>query len=89
LYQNYPNPFNPKTIINYELRMKNYVTLKVFDILGREVATLVQEFTPPGSHRVEFDGNGLVSGMYFYRLTAAALGQAENAVLVKRMILLR
>ena len=68
LYQNYPNPFNPRTIINYELRIWNFVMLKVYDIAGREVATLVNEIMPAGKHAVEFNAADLPSGVYFYSL---------------------
>jgi type IX secretion system substrate protein len=68
LYQNYPNPFNPETIINYELPIANYVKLIVYDILGREIATLVNEKQHPGSYNVRFDGSNYSSGVYFYKL---------------------
>ena len=63
LHQNFPNPFNPKRIINYELRIKNFVVLKVYDIAGRKVATLVNDFMPAGKHAVEF--NARLSPSYF------------------------
>ena len=68
LEQNFPNPFNPSTIINYELRIRNFVMLKVYDIAGREVATLVNEIMPAGKHAVEFNAGNLPSGVYFYSL---------------------
>ena len=68
LSQNYPNPFNPRTFINYELRIRNFVVLKVYDIAGREVATLVNDFMPAGKHAVEFKAADLPSGVYFYSL---------------------
>ncbi|MBK6505561.1 MAG: hypothetical protein IPG02_07815 [Ignavibacteria bacterium] len=55
MHQNFPNPFNPKAIINYESRIRNFVLLKVYDIAGREVATLVNDFIPAGKHEVEFN----------------------------------
>ncbi|GMR25310.1 MAG: hypothetical protein BMS9Abin39_0598 [Ignavibacteria bacterium] len=90
LSQNYPNPFNPVTIIKYEIpgQARNDITnvvLKVFDVLGKEITTLVNEEKPAGSYEVEFDGRGLPSGVYFYRLTAAAIGLAET----KKMLLLK
>jgi hypothetical protein len=66
LYQNYPNPFNPRTIINYELKFSGYVKIKVYDVLGNELSTLVNEGKTPGIHKVEFDGSNLASGVYFY-----------------------
>ena len=66
--QNFPNPFNPRTIINYELRIRNFVVLKVYDIEGKEVATLVNDIMPAGMHAVEFNAEGLSSGVYIYSL---------------------
>ncbi|MHB1688383.1 MAG: T9SS type A sorting domain-containing protein [Ignavibacteriaceae bacterium] len=70
LYQNYPNPFNPLTVINYQLSADSYVTLKIYDILGNEVKTLVNEYKPQGKYSVSFSASssGLASGIYFYRL---------------------
>jgi photosystem II stability/assembly factor-like uncharacterized protein len=68
LYQNYPNPFNPRTIINYELRIKNFIVLKVYDIAGKEVVTLVNDIMPAGKHAVEFNATDLSSGVYIYSL---------------------
>ena len=84
LYQNYPNPFNPKTIINYELRINNFVELKVYDIAGREVATLVNDIMPAGKHEVEFNAEDLSSGVYFYSLNVD--GKKMD---VKRMALVK
>jgi len=83
LSQNEPNPFNPVTIINYSIPVTNYVSLKVYDILGREIAVLVNGFIPAGNYKVEFDGSKLNSGVYFYRL------ESGNFVETKRMILLK
>ncbi|MFN0157556.1 MAG: T9SS type A sorting domain-containing protein, partial [Bacteroidota bacterium] len=69
LCQNYPNPFNPVTTINYQLSTINNVALKVFDLLGREIATLVYEQESPGQHSLVFDASSLSSGVYFYRLS--------------------
>ena len=66
--QNFPNPFNPRTIINYELRIRNFVVLKVYDIEGKEVATLVNDIMPAGMHAVEFNATDLSSGVYIYSL---------------------
>jgi photosystem II stability/assembly factor-like uncharacterized protein len=85
LHQNYPNPFNPSTRINYELRNSNYVTLKVFDLLGKEVATLVNEKQNAGSYAVDFNSAefNLPSGIYFYTLNADEFKETRKMVLVK------
>jgi 1,4-alpha-glucan branching enzyme len=91
LLQNYPNPFNPSTNINYQLPADKYVSLKVFDILGREVATLVNEFKKTGSYSVEWNGNNLPSGVYFYRLVASSNEplQTKSYTETKKMILMK
>lgn len=83
LHQNYPNPFNPSTTINYQLPTINHVTLKVFDVLGQEVATLVNEELQPGSYETTFDGSGLASGVYLYRLQAGGLVQTKKLLLLR------
>lgn len=83
LGQNYPNPFNPGTAISYHLSTFSHVTLKVYDVLGREVATLVNEKQNPGGHIVRFDGSRLASGVYFYRLTAPGVNQVKKMLLTK------
>jgi photosystem II stability/assembly factor-like uncharacterized protein len=88
LSQNYPNPFNPVTIIKFEIpsqaRNDNaLVTLKVFDILGREIATLVNEEKPAGEYEVEFNGTNLPNGIYFYRLKAGSFVETKKMVLIK------
>ena len=83
LNQNYPNPFNPLTIINYQLRINNFVSLKVFDVLGNEVSTLVNEEKSAGSYSVKFDGMNLSSGIYFYKLTAGSFVETKKMVLLK------
>jgi len=83
LYQNYPNPFNPSTTISYSILASSFVTLKVYDVLGNEVATLVNAQKPEGSYEVKFNATGLPSGIYFYRL------QANEFTQVKKMILLK
>jgi outer membrane protein assembly factor BamB len=75
LQQNYPNPFNPSTTINYQLPNSGIVTIKVYDILGREVNTLVNGFKSAGSYEINFSAEGLASGVYIYRLTAANNGK--------------
>ncbi len=90
LSQNYPNPFNPTTTIAYEIPQTEFVSLKVYDILGREVATLVNEEKPTGSYEVQFTGNGLTSGIYFYQLKVyPANGGASDYSETKKMILLK
>jgi hypothetical protein len=81
LEQNFPNPFNPATRITYALPAEGRVSLKVFDLLGREVATLTDGVQPAGAHTVVFDGSSLASGMYLYRL------EADGRTAVRRMIL--
>ncbi len=83
LDQNYPNPFNPTTTISYELSANSFVTLKVYDILGREVATLVNGKENAGSYSVQFDGSKLASGVYFYRLTAGSFVSVKKLVMLK------
>ncbi len=83
LYQNYPNPFNPVTKINYELRVTNYVSLKVFDVLGNEVANLVKEKQNAGSYSVKFDGAGFSSGIYFYKLESGDFNDTKRMILLK------
>jgi hypothetical protein len=85
LAQNYPNPFNPNTIINYELSIDNLqlVTLKVFDVLGREVATLVNEVKEAGMHEVRFDATNLSSGVYFYTLLSGSFIETKMMILLR------
>lgn len=78
---NYPNPFNPSTTISFLLSSDGPVTLRVFDVLGREVATLVNGYTRAGQHQVRFDGTALTSGVYFYKLD-----QVEGST-IRKMIL--
>lgn len=83
LHQNYPNPFNPRTTIYFELPNPHFVTLKVYDLLGREVKTLIDEQKHAGTHNVIFDASQLTSGIYFYRL------QAGDFIELKRMAILK
>lgn len=81
LGQNYPNPFNPVTTISYQLSAASHVTIKVYDVTGREVATLVAGEMHPGTYEVRFDAAGLASGTYFYRLTAGAFTATRRMIL--------
>ncbi|MFQ3599125.1 MAG: T9SS type A sorting domain-containing protein [Chloroherpetonaceae bacterium] len=83
LEQNYPNPFNPTTIINYQLPMASNVSLKIYDVLGKEVATLVNARQEAGTYNVNFNGSNLTSGVYFYRLQAGNFVQTRKMMLVK------
>jgi len=83
LYQNYPNPFNPITSIEYSIPLDSHVSLKVYDILGNEVATLVNESILPGSYQVSFDASGLASGVYFYRLQTGIYSQSRKMIILK------
>ncbi len=83
LEQNYPNPFNPSTEIRYHLSARSRVSLKVYDALGREVETLVSGIEAPGRYTVRFDGAGLASGVYFYRLSAGKYTKTMKMVLLK------
>jgi hypothetical protein len=84
LYQNYPNPFNPTTMINYELPIKSFVAIKVYNILGKEVATLVNaEMQAEGMHSVQFNASGLSSGIYFYHLDAGNNTKVKQLVFLK------
>ncbi len=83
LYQNYPNPFNPTTVIGYQLSVTGHVTLRVLDMLGREIATLVNEEKQAGKYEVKFDGGGLASGIYFYQLITSKTTKTMKLVLQK------
>lgn len=83
LEQNYPNPFNPTTTIAYSIAARERVTLKIYDVTGREVAELVNESQAPGHYKIVFDAGKLSSGMYFYRLKAGAFTQTRRMTVVK------
>jgi photosystem II stability/assembly factor-like uncharacterized protein len=83
LLQNYPNPFNPVTIIRYQVAANSNVNLKVYDILGNEVETLVNEKQNPGIYEVTFDGSKLTNGIYFYRIQAGEFNQVKKMILLK------
>jgi hypothetical protein len=83
LEQNYPNPFNPSTRIKYQVSSISHVSLMVYDVLGNEIATLVNEEKEAGFHSVDFSGSELPSGVYFYKLTAG------NFISTRKMLLLK
>jgi hypothetical protein len=78
LEQNYPNPFNPATVINYQLPLTNHVSLKLYDVVGREIATIVNEVKNAGRYSVTFDASQLSSGLYFYKLTAGTFSETKK-----------
>ena len=83
LYQNFPNPFNPTTTIKYSIPKLSFVTIKIYDVLGSEVATLLNEERPAGTYELNWNANNISSGVYFYTL------QAGDFVETKKMILLK
>jgi hypothetical protein len=83
LDQNYPNPFNPNTKISYSIKEEGLVTLKVYDILGKEIATLVNENQPVGNYEAEFNASQLPSGMYIYKLQASSFSDVKKMLLTK------
>ena len=83
LSQNYPNPFNPSTKISYNIAMVGIVSLKIYDILGREVSTLVNEEKPAGKYEVNFNASNLASGVYFYQIKAGDFVQSKKMILLK------
>jgi photosystem II stability/assembly factor-like uncharacterized protein len=83
LNQNYPNPFNPSTTISFTISSKSFVSLKVFDVMGREVATMVSQGLPAGHYTKQWNASGLPSGIYFYRLQAGSFTETIKLVLLK------
>jgi hypothetical protein len=83
LDQNYPNPFNPKTTINYQIPSEQFVTLKVYGILGNEVATLINAYKIPGSYGVGFDASNFASGVYYYQLKSGSFIETKKMMLLK------
>jgi hypothetical protein len=91
LGQNFPNPFNPTTIIRYELPTQSRVTLKIYDVLGQEVKTLVEEVQGVGYESVEWNASGVASGVYFYRILAVPTGDEQHSTFTatKQLLLVR
>jgi hypothetical protein len=83
LFQNYPNPFNPTTSIKYQVESIKFIKLVVYDILGKEAATLVNETQSPGVYEVTFDGSQYSSGVYFYKLVAGDFSEVKKMLLIK------
>jgi len=83
LSNNYPNPFNPATTINYQIPKASNVQIKVYDVLGKEVAELVNEKKEPGRYNVQFDASNLPSGLYFYRMQAGKFSEVRKMLLMK------
>ena len=83
LSQNYPNPFNPSTIINFSLAKSDKVSLKIYDLLGREVATLLDGYKPVGNYSVNFKADNLSSGVYIYKLQAGEFVKSQKMILLK------
>ena len=83
LSQNYPNPFNPTTTISYRIAENSFVSLKVYDILGKEVATLVNGYQTANKYDVTFDASNLASGTYIYKLTAGDFVSSQKMMLMK------
>ncbi|NWG27338.1 MAG: T9SS type A sorting domain-containing protein [Ignavibacteriaceae bacterium] len=83
LFQNYPNPFNPKTNIQYAISSRQFVSLKVYDVLGNEIETLVNEEKPAGKYEITFDASKLTSGIYFYQLKSKSFIETKKMILLK------
>ena len=83
LSQNYPNPFNPSTSISYQLPTNGLVTIKVYNVIGKEIATLVNEFQQSGNYSKEFNANGLTSGVYFYTIKSGSFSATKKMILLK------
>ncbi len=83
LFQNYPNPFNPATVINCQLPVSGFISLKIYDLVGKEIITLVNENQDAGYHSIEFNGSGLSSGVYFYKLETEGFAETKRMTLIK------
>lgn len=83
LHQNYPNPFNPTTKISWQSSVSGNQTIKIYDVLGNEISTLIDEYKPAGNYEIDFDGSKLSSGNYFYRLTSGSYSETKSFVVLK------
>ena len=83
LEQNFPNPFNPITKINFEIPKTSYISLRIFDVAGKEVSDLINEIKNPGKYSINFDGTNFASGTYFCRL------ESNEFILIKKMLLIK
>ncbi|MCX8106662.1 MAG: T9SS type A sorting domain-containing protein, partial [Ignavibacterium album] len=83
LEQNYPNPFNPTTIISWQSPISGNQTLKVYDILGNEVVTLVNEYKEAGRYKIEFDASNIPSGIYYYKISAGSFSDVKKMMVIK------
>lgn len=83
LFDNYPNPFNPSTTFSFNLPSRTFVTLKIFDVIGREVAMVVSDELPAGNHAWQWNAQGLTSGVYFYRIQAGDFVDAKKLMILK------
>lgn len=82
-YENYPNPFNPSTKIKFDIPKSSLVKLAVYDVLGKEIAVLLDRQLSPGTYEAEWDGSNYTSGIYYYRLTAGDYSEAKKMILLK------
>jgi hypothetical protein len=91
LSQNYPNPFNPSTTIEYQIPQSSFVTIKVYDALGKEVVTLVKEEKPAGIHEINFEPKDLTSGLYLYKISAGdpSTSSGQGFEQTRKMLLLK
>ncbi|MCL6099667.1 MAG: T9SS type A sorting domain-containing protein [Bacteroidetes bacterium] len=83
LEQNYPNPFNPSTTINYSLPRSGFVSMKIYDVLGKEIKTLISETKIAGNYSIKFDGVNLPSGIYFYQMKTSEYMRTKKMILLK------
>ena len=83
ILQNYPNPFNPTTMIKYSVGTRNLVTIKIYDVIGKEVVTLVNEVKEAGIYNTQFDGSNLASGTYFYKISVGDVTNVKKMILIK------